>query len=136
MRGYRRLNGAAAIRETLAAALVLLSHWKPDRLLMDPFCGTGTLLIEAALLARNIAPGLNRRFAGEQFAFLPPQAWQRAREEARDLAQRDKPLSLLGSDVDPNALSMAQYHARQARVANAIRWTQADIQMCIRDRLR
>ncbi len=127
MRGYRRLNGAAAIRETLAAALVLLSHWKSDRLLMDPFCGTGTLLIEAALLARNMAPGLNRSFAGEKFSFLPPQAWQRAREEARDLAQRGKPLSLLGSDVDPEALSMAQYHARQAGVANAIRWTQADI---------
>lgn len=127
MRGYRRLNGPAAIRETLAAALVLLSHWKEDRVLMDPFCGTGTLLIEAALIARNIAPGLNRSFAGEQFAFLPPQAWQRARQEARDLARRALPLALLGSDVDPNALSMAQYHARQAGVANAIRWTQSDI---------
>ncbi len=127
IRGYRRLNGPAAIRETLAAALVLLSHWKPDRVLVDPFCGTGTLLIEAALMARNIAPGLNRSFAGEQFAFLPSQAWKQAREQARDLAQRTKPLTLLGSDIDSEALSMAQYHARQAGVANAIQWTQTDV---------
>jgi len=126
MRGYRKLNGPAALRETLAAAMVLLSHWRSERIFADPCCGTGTLLVEAALLGRNIAPGLNRSFGGEQYAFLPPELWGQARQEARDLAQRQAHLEILGSDIDPEALSMAQYHAKAARVADAIRFSSAD----------
>jgi len=127
VRGYRRLNGPAAIRETLGAAMVLLSHWHSDRILIDPFCGTGTLVIEAAMQARNMAPGLNRSFAGEKFGFMPLSAWKDARQEARDLAKRNLRLSITGSDNDPEALSMARYHAKQAGVADAIRWEEKDV---------
>src|SRR5262249_17487658 len=86
-RGYRSLVAQAQIRETLAAVLVELGYWRPGRVLVDPFCGSGTIPIEAALIGRNIAPGLRRTFAAEQWPTLDPQHWQRAREEARDAAR-------------------------------------------------
>ncbi len=86
-RGYRRLVGEAQLRETLAAALVQLSFWRPGRVLADPFCGTGTIPIEAALIGRNIAPGLNREFVAETWPTLDARNWQIAREEARDLVR-------------------------------------------------
>lgn len=127
MRGYRRLNGAAAIRETLGAGLVLLSHWHNDRAFLDPFCGTGTLLIEAAMIGRRLAPGAKRSFAGEKFGFLTADMWARAREEARDLADRGRRLDLWGGDIDPEALSMAHYHAKQAGVADTVRFETRDV---------
>lgn len=121
-RGYRRLVGEAQLRETLAAVLIQLSFWRPGRVLADPFCGTGTIPIEAALLGRNIAPGLNRDFAAEAWPAFDKRIWQRVREEARDLRQPALEERLLGYDVDPEALSLARYHAEQAGIENDIHW--------------
>ena len=115
-RGYRILTGEAPIRETLAAALIKLSRWHPDRPLMDPMCGTGTIPVEAALIGRNIAPGLMRSFAGEAWPFLGSDCWARAREEARDALNPEQKLTIVGSDIDDKALSMARYHAKKAGV--------------------
>lgn len=119
-RGYRRLVGEAQLRETLAAVLVQLSFWKPNRVLADPFCGTGTVPIEAALLGRNIAPGLKREFAAESWPTVAAEHWQRAREEARDLVRSPLEERVLAYDIDGEALSLARYHADQAGVAEDI----------------
>lgn len=121
-RGYRRLVGEAQIRETLAAVLVQLSIWQPGRVLADPFCGTGTIPIEAALIGRKIAPGLRREFAAETWPTFESQHWRRAREEARDLVRPALTERLLGYDINPEALSLARYHAEQAGVAGDIHW--------------
>jgi 23S rRNA (guanine2445-N2)-methyltransferase / 23S rRNA (guanine2069-N7)-methyltransferase len=121
-RGYRRLVGEAQLRETLAAVLVQLSFWKPGRVLADPFCGTGTIPIEAALIGRDIAPGLSREFACELWPAFDPNLWKTAREEARDAVKPPLSERLLGYDVDPEALSLARYHAEQAGVAADIHW--------------
>ncbi|MCC7476594.1 MAG: bifunctional 23S rRNA (guanine(2069)-N(7))-methyltransferase RlmK/23S rRNA (guanine(2445)-N(2))-methyltransferase RlmL [Pirellulales bacterium] len=123
-RGYRRLVGEAQLRETLAAVLVQLSYWRPGRVLVDPFCGTGTVPIEAALLGRNIAPGLNRSFVAEAWPTLPAPLWREAREEARDRMLPPLAERLIGYDIDPEALSLARFHAEQAGVANDIHWQQ------------
>ena len=123
-RGYRTLVGAAQLRETLAAALIQLTYWRPDRPFIDPFCGTGTLPIEAALLGRNIAPGLSRGFDAEHWPAVPRALWETAREEARDLIQPDLPVRIIGTDQDPRALSLARYHAEQAGVAEQIHFQQ------------
>lgn len=121
-RGYRRLVAEAQLRETLAAAMVQLSYWRPGRVLVDPFCGTGTIPIEAALIGRNMAPGLKRTFVAETWPTLDARQWQAAREEVRDLAQPNLPMRLLGYDVDEEALGLARYHAEQAGVAEDIHW--------------
>jgi len=115
-RGYRKLSVQAPLKETLAAALISLTYWRPDRLLVDPLCGSGTIPIEAALIGLNLAPGLNRDFAAGQWPNIPSTLWKRAREEARDRADRGRKLMILGSDVDGEVLSLARYHARQAGV--------------------
>ncbi len=125
-RGYRKLTGAAQLKETLAAALVLLSYWKPDRQLIDPFCGTGTIPIEAALIGRNLAPGLRRSFAAEAWPNLPESLWNRAREEAAAAALPSLPLRIIGTDVDEQVLSLARYHAEQAGVAEDVHFQQRD----------
>ncbi|HEX5443051.1 MAG TPA: bifunctional 23S rRNA (guanine(2069)-N(7))-methyltransferase RlmK/23S rRNA (guanine(2445)-N(2))-methyltransferase RlmL [Pirellulales bacterium] len=125
-RGYRRLVGEAQLKETMAAALVMLSFWQPDRPLMDPFCGSGTIPIEAALIGRNLAPGLNRSFAAEAWPAISQKAWQDARQEARDLAKSDLPARIIGTDQDEGALSLARYHATQAGVAEQIHFQQRD----------
>lgn len=122
-RGYRDLVGAAPLRETLAAGLVDLSFWKPGKALIDPFCGTGTIAIEAALAGRNIAPGLSRRFAAEDWSLLDEQVWDRAHEEARDLERPDlggPGERILATDIDEEALSLARRHAHRAGVAEDI----------------
>ena len=119
-RGYRPLTGAAPLRETLAAALVMLSFWRPDRPLIDPFCGTGTIPIEAAMLAHRIAPGLARGFAAEHWIGLDSRSWQQAREEAQDLVRPDCEERILGTDIDGRALQMARHHAEAAGVAESI----------------
>lgn len=123
-RGYRRLVGEAQLRETLAAVLVQLSYWRPGRVLADPFCGTGTIPIEAALIGRNMAPGLNREFAAEQWPTFDARLWQQAREEARDAVQPPLGERLLAYDIDGEVLSLARYHAEQAGVADDIHWQQ------------
>lgn len=120
-RGYRTLSAQAPLKETLAAAMLDLTRWKPDRPLIDPFCGSGTIPIEAALLGRNIAPGLYRDFSAMQWPSVPQRLWDKAREEAKDLAKFDLPLEIIGSDIDPEVLSLANYHIRQAKVSDGIR---------------
>jgi len=126
-RGYRTLVGPAPLKETLAAALVQLSFWKPDRVLADPFCGTGTIPIEAALWARNIAPGSNRTFAAESWPRLPRQLWTEARTEARDLKKRGPQEIILASDRDPDILKLATHHARAAGVEHDIHFQHRDV---------
>jgi 23S rRNA G2445 N2-methylase RlmL len=121
-RGYRRLVGRAQLRETLAATMVQLSFWRPGRVLADPFCGTGTIPIEAAMIGRNLAPGMYREFVAESWPTLDASHWQLAREEARDLVQPALTERLLGYDIDPEALSLARYHAERAGVASDIHW--------------
>ena len=119
-RGYRELTGKAPMRETMAAALVMLSHWNPQRALMDPFCGTGTILIEAAMIGRNMAPGLQRTFDCEDWPCMDAAAFTRARAEARDAIKPALPIHLFGTDIDTQALSYARHHARKAGVADDI----------------
>jgi putative N6-adenine-specific DNA methylase len=119
-RGYRRLTGTAPLKETLAAAVVLLSKWQADRVLADPFCGSGTIPVEAALIGLNVAPGLAREFDAERWPGVHGVLWDRTREEARSVVARDRVLRILGTDQDENAVSQARYHARQAGVDGQI----------------
>jgi len=119
-RGYRRLVGKAPLKETLAAAMVLLSFWRPERPLIDPFCGTGTIPIEAALIGRNLAPGLRRTFAAEGWPRLPKTFWDAARQEARDLARPDLPERIIGTDIDEESLGLARHHAAMAGVEGQV----------------
>ena len=124
-RGYRAVGNDAPLRETLAAAMVLLTRYRGREFLWDPFCGSGTIVIEAALIARNQAPGLRRRFAGEAFAWSDPQVWNRAREEAKDKEFRGE-YRILGSDNDPKCVSLAMANARKAGVGELIRFQDGD----------
>jgi len=99
-RGYRQQAAKAPLKETLAAAMVLLSFWDRDRPLIDPFCGSGTIPIEAAMIGRNLAPGLNRSFSAEMWPNIAERLWDEARAEARDLAQAALPERLIGTDPD------------------------------------
>ena len=119
-RGYRKLVGEAPIKETLAAAMVDLSVWNPERPLIDPFCGSGTIPIEAALIGLNVAPGMYRRFACSDWGAIPEQKWKQAIEEANDKKQLDRKLHIIGSDRDEEVLSLARYHSKQAGVADQV----------------
>jgi 23S rRNA (guanine2445-N2)-methyltransferase / 23S rRNA (guanine2069-N7)-methyltransferase len=123
-RGYRTLAGPAQLRETLAAALVQLSFWKPDKPLIDPFCGTGTIIIEAAMIGRKMAPGRNREFAAEHWPMISRDAWNQARAEAADLMLPALPERPLGTDIDAESLSLARYHSEQAGVSNDVHFQQ------------
>ncbi len=123
-RGYRTLVGPAQLRETLAAALVQLSFWRPGRPLIDPFCGTGTLVIEAVMLGRRLAPGRGREFAAEHWPNAEAGAWRLAREEADDLALPALEERPMGTDIDPEALKLARFHAEQAGVSEDIHFQQ------------
>lgn len=124
-RGYRPAAGIAPLRETLAASLALTARLRPDDLLWDPFCGSGTIVIEAALQKRRIAPGLSRRFAAMDFDFLPAGIFTRAEEEAKSLENHEK-FEILGSDIDPAVLKLAAENAARARVADTVRFFRAD----------
>jgi putative N6-adenine-specific DNA methylase len=106
----------------LAAAMLLLSRWTPDRPLVDPCCGSGTFPIEAALLARRIAPGLRRKFQAEGWPQIPAHVWSGARVEAEGMVDRGTTLDLTGSDLDPEAIALSEEHAREAGVPDDIRW--------------
>lgn len=125
-RGYRKMSGDAPLKETLAAALINISRWKPDRALIDPFCGTGTIPIEAALIGRNIAPGLGRNFVAESWPQIPGHIWKRYRDEARDLIKHNQPLGIRGTDIDAAAIKLANYHAKEAGLKNILSLQQAD----------
>lgn len=119
-RGYRALATGAPLKETLAAALVILARWYPDIAFIDPFCGSGTIPIEAALLGRNIAPGLKRRFAAESWPWIPSSLWEKTRIEAHDLVKNEQPDYLIGTDIDEGALRIARHNAQAAGVADSI----------------
>ena len=119
-RGYRESAGEAPLRETLAAALVLLSRWHPDTVLWDPLCGSGTIPIEAALIGRNIAPGMNRTFASESWPTISKDLWRQARRETHDQAEFSKPLDLIGTDIDERLLKTARRNAAAAGVDDCI----------------
>ncbi len=123
-RGYRKLTGTAPLKETLAAALVQLSYWNPRRRLIDPCCGTGTILIEAALIGRNIAPGLDRNFHAESWPRIPPSDWRAAREQARDVMLPQLEERLSGFDIDDRPLALARTAAQLAGVFDDIHFQQ------------
>ncbi len=123
-RGYRKLAGEAPLKETLAAAMIILAHWFPDRVLMDPFCGSGTIPIEAALIGLNIAPGINRSFIAENWPAVPKALWQDAWEEAFALMENGRELDITGTDIDEKVLRLACYHAEVAGVGRYIRFQQ------------
>jgi len=107
--------------------LVQLSFWNRERLLIDPMCGSGTILVEAALLGRNIAPGLRRRFAAEKWAAIPQRAWDTARQEARGKMIRDAELEIYGYDRDPDLIAEARRNARRAGVGQDIVFGHKDV---------
>ncbi len=119
-RGYRTGGGEAPLRETLAAALVQLARWKPDITLVDPMCGSGTIPIEAALIGLNIAPGMNRTFASEQWPTIEKSYWHEARRETHDLADYDRELDVAGTDINNDAIEIARKNALEAGVEDAI----------------
>lgn len=127
-RGYRKLVSDAPIRETLAAALLMLTPWHKDRILVDPFCGSGTFLIEAAMMGMNMAPGMNRSFESEQWTeFLPKKAWYDAIDEANDLVDYDVSMDLQGYDKDPKMLKIARQNAEDAEVDHLIHFQQREV---------
>jgi putative N6-adenine-specific DNA methylase len=119
-RGYRKLVGEAPLKETLASAMLLISRWNKDRILVDPFCGTGTIPIEAALIGLNIAPGTKREFACENWTRISKAIWHEVRDEAQSLAQSDRELEIQGYDISEDAISLARYHAKQAGVEASV----------------
>ncbi len=121
-RGYRKLMGPAPIKQTLAAAMVDLTVWKPERAFVDPFCGTGTIPIEAAMMGMKIAPGINRDFSSSGWHQISFDTWKQCRNEARDSIDRDIKMNILAADTDEESLSMARYHARLAGVEQQIRF--------------
>lgn len=126
-RGYRELSAAAPIKETLAAMMADLSHVHSGHTVIDPMCGSGTLLIEAALKAKNIAPGLNRRFVSEEFSFIDKKIWAEEREAAHALIVTDAPFRAVGYDIDESALALAEENAHKAGVSDAITFVRRDI---------
>ena len=126
-RGYRKLTSKAPITETLAAAIILHTPWKADRLLVDPFCGSGTFPIEAALIGMNIAPGIKREFAAEKFSFLDKKIWENARTEAKDLIRHDVKLNIQGYDIDNEIVQAAMQNAKLAGVADKIHLQAKDV---------
>ena len=126
-RGYRKLVSEAPIRETLAAALLMLHHGNKDRILVDPFCGSGTFLIEAAMMGKNIAPGINRSFEAENWNFLPKKTWYEAADEAADLVCEDVEMDLQGYDKNPQMLKIARENARDAEVDDLIHFQQREV---------
>ena len=126
-RGYRKRATLAPIKETLAAAIADLGRVRRDSLVQDPFCGSGTLVIEAAQKALNLAPGLRRRFAAEHFAFLPAEVWAQQREKARAEIRLDAAFAGVGYDIDPDAVALANANAKLAGVGDRCRFAVADI---------
>ena len=124
-RGYRKLQSKAPISETLAAALIMLTPWKSDRILVDPFCGSGTFLIEAAMMASNMAPGIQRSFLAEDWKeLIPRRHWYDALEEAQDLVDTHLDMDLQGFDIDGDVVKNARENAAAAGVDHLIHFQQ------------
>ena len=124
-RGYRLLSSKAPITETLAAALIMLTPWKKDRILLDPFCGSGTFPIEAAMMAANIAPGMNRSFISEKWDnLITKKDWYGAMDEASDLVDDQISVDIQGFDIDPAMVKIARQNAKDAGVDHLIHFQQ------------
>lgn len=126
-RGYRLQANNAPLKETLSASLCSLARLRDYHTLYDPMCGSGTILIEGAMMALNIAPGVNRNFAAERWEALPQSAWARERERARDLVKKDVHFQAYGSDIDADALALAKANAERAGVRANIAWKEASL---------
>ena len=126
-RGYRRNSNAAPLKETLAASMCDLARIYPDTKLLDPFCGSGTLLIEAALMATKTAPGLRRFFAAERFGFIPEKVWREERTRAQDLILHNVDFSAQGFDIDKNAVELTFENAKKAGVSKYVKAAVADV---------
>lgn len=127
-RGYRKLSSKAPITETLAAALILLTPWKKDRILVDPFCGSGTFPIEAAMIGANIAPGINRSFQAEAWTeLIPKKLWYAAVEEANDLMLKNIEMNIQGYDIDGEVVKFARQNAELAGVEEYIHFQQRPV---------
>ena len=124
-RGYRPAAGEAPLRETLGAAIAMTTRPRDNVLLWDPFCGSGTIVIEAAMMMKGIAPGLHRRFAAEEFGIISREYWKNAREEAR-AAVKDTDFEAWGSDIDAEVLEYAQANASRAGVDDVVKFFRAD----------
>lgn len=126
-RGYRRNSNAAPIKETLAAGIVDLAHIRGDSIVCDPFCGSGTILIEAAYKALNIAPGLKRRFAADNWAIIPSGLWESERKDALDAIKKDTDFFAYGYDIDAECVALTQENCRKAGIQKRVTVKQADI---------
>ena len=126
-RGYRVGQGEAPLKETLAAALIKLSRWSPDRPFVDPFCGSGTIVIEAAMIGQNIAPGYNREFDSEQWPWIGSKIWDEVRAEAEEQADYDQPLNILGTDIDHRMIRIAEENVIEAGFAGLVRLQQRQV---------
>ena len=127
-RGYRQLVGKAPISETLASALLMLTPWNKDRVLVDPFCGSGTFPIEAAMIGANIAPGMNREFTADSWdKVIPKKIWYNAYDEAHDVIRKDIEMNIQGYDLDPEIVKCAMTNAREAGVDKYIHFQARDV---------
>ncbi|MCO7125735.1 class I SAM-dependent RNA methyltransferase [Sporolactobacillus shoreicorticis] len=126
-RGYRQLHNLAPLKETLASALILLSRWNPNQPFVDPFCGSGTLPIEAAMIGQNIAPGFNRDFVSESWPIIASGCWEQAREEAESMANYDQPLMITGSDIDHKMIELSEHNALEAGFNGLITFKQMQV---------
>ena len=124
-RGYRAVGNDAPLHETLAAGMIQLTRYRGREFVWDPFCGSGTIPIEAALIAKNRAPGLNRRFAAEAYPWAPAEIWEQVRTEAKDKEFKGN-YRILGSDNDPTCVSLSMANARKAGVADCITFKDGD----------
>ena len=125
-RGYREKANKAPIRETLAAGIMYLTPWRPGRTLVDPMCGSGTILIEAAMMGLNMAPGLNREFISEKWRTIDKKIWWDTRREAFDQMNEDLDFKIYGYDIDPESIEIAKENAEIAGVADYIEFAVAD----------
>lgn len=126
-RGYRIAQGEAPIKETLAASLVRLANWKGDTPFIDPFCGSGTIAIEACLIAQNIAPGFNRDFVSEEWNIMSPNIYDDMRDEADQQANYDKDIRVFASDIDPEMVEIAKRNAEEVGLADIIQFSVKDV---------
>ncbi len=126
-RGYRPASNLAPIKETLAASLCNISRLRPYHTLYDPLCGSGTIIIEGALMAMNIAPGVNRNFSAERWDVIPREVWTEERMRARELVNRDVDFFAYGTDIDPEAIKIAKENAQRAGVTDKVSFEVADI---------
>lgn len=127
-RGYRKLISKAPITETLAAALIMLTPWNKDRILIDPFCGSGTIPIEAAMIGANIAPGINRSFLSENWTeLIPKKVWHQSLEEANDVRLRSVDMRIQGFDMDGEIIKAARQNAALAEVDQFIHFQQKEV---------